>query len=238
MRGEQVEIEGDAEQREEGMPSGRARRAVLDGHLHHRPRAPDEERREEPPLLPLRREPADDVRVHRPHPAADVADGRSELPTHERVEQGGRQPPAQPGPLPSLANPAGEIVATIEGREQRGDVLGEVLEVGVHAHRPLAAHEIESGAQRGLAAVVPLEGVGADPRLGGRAPTQDRVALVGGSVVHEDQLEGERQAPQHRERALDQLVEGRRIVVDRDDDGQVDLSRRSLPVHGNTACSA
>ena len=109
-------------------------------------------------------------------------------------------------------------------RQQLGDHLRRVLQVGVHHHRRVAPRAVEPGGQRGLVAERAREVHDAQPGILGRQLVEQLRRPVGRAVVDDDQLirdPGERRADPPVELAGDlPLVEHRR-----DDAEQLQLAR-------------
>src|SRR6185503_11740104 len=100
---------------------------------------------------------------------------------------------------------------------------------GVHAHRALAAHEIEARAQRRLSAEVRSQAAQAYPPVAGRSVANDLAARVDGIVVDEDDLERDAARLDDTYEPIDQLRQRRGIVVDWDDDRQIEGAHHFAP---------
>ena len=111
--------------------------------------------------------------------------------------------------------------------EHRRDHLGRVLEIGVEHHDGVAAGVVEAGGERRLVAEVPRQVDDAHPRVVRGQRLELHRGAVGGPVVDEDELEGQR--VQGRAHARVELLDRGVLVVDgRHDADQRQLTRRPV----------
>ena len=156
------------------------------------------------------------------------------LSAHVRVHELRRQPRrVSSGSWRSTRTPQTRSWPSSSAREQGRDVLGKVLEIGVHDRRCAARARDRSRRRRPPGCRSCAPGEDPDPRVGVGAPLQQREAAVARAVVDEDQLEGDAPRPSSvADLPVDQLVQRRGVVEDRDDDGEIGRA------HGKTAWSA
>ena len=150
--------------------------------------------------------------------AAEVGDRHAGEAAQHPVDQA-RGKRAAPGVVARGAAAARDVGPVGERGDEPRDVLGLVLEVAVHRHDDLAAGAREAGVHRRVLAEVALEADGADARVGGVQPLDDRPGAVARAVVDEDELEA---APvERRHDPAVELLERARLVVERDDDREL-----------------
>ena len=119
-----------------------------------------------------------------------------------------------------LAPAAGDVVALVDLFEQRGNVLGRVLQVAVHGDDDVALGFVEARRERGRLAEVAAQADHLEVAVGFHQVGQQFEAAVGGGVVDEEDLVGPLQLFQHRGEAVVQREDGGLLVVDRNDDRQ------------------
>ena len=105
-------------------------------------------------------------------------------------------------------------------RQQRGDLLRAVLQVGVADDHVVAGRGLRGRTDRGALALVAL--VRNDPQPSVVEPLQQGERAVGAAVVDSDQLD--LAGVLDIENPLDRHDQGRRLVVDRHQDGQLHVS--------------
>ena len=157
------------------------------------------------------------VRVER---AAEVGDGDpGEAAQHAVDELRGKRP--APRVAAGDTPPAGHVGAGVHGRHELRDVLGRVLEVAVHRHDDVAPRPREARVHGRMLAEVPAEANGPHAVVACVEALELGERAVGRPVVHEDDLVRPARCVERRDRAAVQLVERRRLVVERDDDRDI-----------------
>jgi hypothetical protein len=169
------------------------------------------------------------VRVER---AAEVGDVDPGEPPQHPVDQAGRKGPS-PGVAPRGTATARDVIAGLDGLDERGDVLGRILEIAVHGHDDRAPRPGETGVHRGMLAGVPLQAHRADTRVVGVDPLERRERAVGRAVVDVEDLVRAPERLERRREALLELVERRDLVVQRHDDRELGPPGRLLGVLGS-----
>src|SRR5215203_5573213 len=210
------------EPREAERGVARASRAggVRDVHLDHRGAAGEDQRLREL-LLPDGAEHRLDGRAPiRVEGAAEVGDLDLREAAQHPVDHPARQRPA-PRVVAGGAAPGGDVVARLDRLDEPRNVLGLVLEVAVHRHQDLALCAGEARVHRRVLAEVALEADPVDARVGGMKSLDRGPRAVGRAVVDDEDLPRPSDAVQHRGRACDQLVDGGRLVVERDHERQL-----------------
>ena len=117
------------------------------------------------------------------------------------------------------------VVPLVESREQAGERLGRVLQVGVHGQHGVAGDVVERRGERGLVAEVARELDHDESRVVRGRRLEQLLRPVTAAVVHEDHLvrpAGNR--VEHRDETTEQLGEDRFLVVD--GNGETDAARR------------
>src|SRR5262249_14970076 len=161
----------------------------------------------------------------RPERAAAVLDGLVAEPVAHAIgdARGGSAHPRIA--VAAVDAPAGHRVPLIEMAQHPGDVVGIVLEVGVHHHYPSPPYRLEPRVSGRRLACVGLQPDEASPRILLVKAAHDLGAPVPAAVVDEDDLITEVRGVEY---LADLGPEERKIlflVVDGDDDGQVDRRR-------------
>ena len=124
---------------------------------------------------------------HAPVVVQDDAGG----PAGDRVDDLGGQGAEQAVVVhPALAPAAHHVEALLDLGDQLGDLLGRVLQVGVHGHDHLAAGHGEGAEDGRVLAVVAVEFHDADPGLAPGDVLEHGQAAVAAAVVGEDHLPG------------------------------------------------
>ncbi len=140
-----------------------------------------------------------------------------------------------------LAPAAGDVVAFLDLFEQRGNVLGSVLEIAVERNDDVALRFVEPGGQRrGLAEVAPQPDH-LEARIGLDQIGQQIEAAVGGGVVDKNDFVGLAQALEHGRQPVVERQDGRFLIMDRDDDGEAchgafRIASARLPSRGGNLC--
>ena len=114
---------------------------------------------------------------------------------------------------------------TGEGGEELRDVVGVVLEIGVHGDDDRAAGALEPGVEGRRLPGVPAESEDADPGILGRQLAEHVARAVGGAVVHEQDLEGLAMAVENADQLPIASLDVRLLVVGGDDHGE----REAMP---------
>ncbi len=214
------DVQRQAHEAQRRVARGAGARGVVDVDLDHAGTAGEDERLRELLLADRAEHRRHDLAAVRVERAAEVGD----LDAREAAEHAVDHPRgkrATPGVAAGDAAPAGDVVAALDGREQPGNVLGRVLQVAVHRHDDLAARAGKTRVHRGVLAEVALEADGAHACIGRVEALELREGAVGRAVVDEDQLVRTVERVERGDRPPVQLVERSRLVVERDDDGDV-----------------
>jgi hypothetical protein len=156
--------------------------------------------------------------------AAEVRDFRAGEPPQHPVDEPRRQCPS-PRVLPHRPPPARHVGPGLDRRDQPRDVLGRVLQVGVHGHDDVAVRPRQAGVHRRVLAKGPLETHDAHPLVLLAHPGEQLEAAVCRAVVDEDQLERVAGLLERGPRASVELVQRRDLVQQRHDDRHLRIRR-------------
>ena len=135
-----------------------------------------------------------------------------------------RRQPARGGIATRGSHPARQR-GSIERRDERRQVRGGALEVGVERGDERSARGVEPGAQRRRLSAPAREPDWPEPRLAGGESRQHGRALVRGAVVDDDQLPDEAARLERGAHLLQQAREVRRLVVRGHDDAERNARR-------------
>ena len=119
-----------------------------------------------------------------------------------------------------FAPAAGDVVALVDFFEQRGNVLGAVLQVAIHGDDDVALGFVEAGRERGGLAEVAAQADHLEVAVGLHQVGEEFEAAIVGGVVDEEDLVGPLQLFENRGEAVVQREYGGLLVVDRNHDRQ------------------
>ena len=139
-----------------------------------------------------------------------------------------RQPPREEGILAVLPPPAGDVVAAIERRDERRDVARIVLKVAVGGDDHASPRVVEAGGERRRLAEIAPEPDHAQPVVDRLQLPENLKALVGAAIVDHDDFVGASPRPERQGQLGVELQEARRLVANRDDDGQLGIHRSAI----------
>jgi hypothetical protein len=124
------------------------------------------------------------------------------------------------------AEPARNVRARVNGRDELRQVGGGVLQVAVHRNDDVAVRTDETGVHSGMLAEVPLQADGTQLSVAPVEPRQSPPGPVRGTVVDEDDLVGPAEALERGDGLPVDLLDSPLLVVHGDDEGHRRSARR------------